>query len=270
MSLPVITDSLNNYLIEINRYPVLTKAEELVVAERYYKTRSIEDAHTLVISNLRYVVKIALEYRSYGCRLADLIQEGNIGLMMAVKKFNPFKGFRLITYATWWIKSVMQEFILKTRGIVKREAKSMKKRLFYRNGAEAGVSNDPANAGVDLIDASNDLSLDVSIAQQAGNSVTHLDLLKDDRQAIEDAAADRQSRSIITKEVSGALGLLSEKERYVIQNRVMAEEPSSLQEIGVSLGLTRERIRQIETSALKKLQRALTGRIEPCIDAVPA
>lgn len=270
MALPVITDSLNNYLVEINRYPVLTQTEELIVAERYYKSQSIEDAHTLVISNLRYVVKIALEYRNYGCRLADLIQEGNIGLMMAVKKFNPLKGFRLITYATWWIKSFMQEFILKTRGIVKREAKSMKKRLFYRNGAEAGVSSDPAQAGVDLIEASNDLSLDVAISQQAGNSVTHLDMLRDDCQAIEDAAADRQSRTIITKEVSGALDLLNEKERYVIQNRVMADEPSSLQEIGARLGLTRERIRQIETAALKKLQRSLTGCIEPSVDAVTA
>lgn len=270
MALPVITDSLNNYLLEINRYPLLTKAEELTVAERYYKTKSIDDAHTLVISNLRYVVKIALEYRSYGCRLADLIQEGNIGLMTAVKKFNPLKGFRLITYATWWIKSFIQEFILKTRGIVKREAKSMKKRLFYRDGAEAGVSNDPSEAGIDLIEASNDLSLDVSIASQAGSSATHLDMLRDDRQAIEDAAAERQSRTIITREVSGALGLLNEKERYVIQNRVMADEPSSLHEIGARLGLTRERIRQIETAALKKLQRSLTGRIEPSTDAVTA
>ncbi|MDP2690246.1 MAG: sigma-70 family RNA polymerase sigma factor, partial [Deltaproteobacteria bacterium] len=106
MGLPVLSDNtLHSYLAEINRYPVLSQEDEFAVAERYYRERSMEDAHKLVVSNLRYVVKIALEFRQYGCRLADLIQEGNIGLMVAVKKFNPYKGFRLITYATWWIRS---------------------------------------------------------------------------------------------------------------------------------------------------------------------
>src|SRR3989337_3158734 len=120
MGLPVVSDSIQSYLAEVNRYPVRSAEDEFTVAERYYRNRSIEDAHTLVTSNLKYVVKIALEYRNYGCRLADLIQEGNIGLMTAVKKFDPYKGFRLITYAKWWIKAFIQDFILKTTGLVKR------------------------------------------------------------------------------------------------------------------------------------------------------
>src|SRR3972149_1876841 len=146
MGLPVVSDSIQSYLAEVNRYPVLSAEDEFTVAERYYRNRPIEDAHTLVASNLRYVVKIALEFRNYGCRLADLIQEGNIGLMMAVKKFNPFKGFRLITYATWWIKSFIQDFILKSKGLVRRAARDLKRKLFYRTPSELPSGDGPADA----------------------------------------------------------------------------------------------------------------------------
>lgn len=254
MGLPVVSDSIQSYLAEVNRHPVLSAEEEYAIAERYYKNRSIDDAHALVISNLRYVVKIALEYRNYGCRLADLIQEGNIGLMTAVKKFNPYKGFRLITYANWWIRSFIQEFILKSKGLVRRGTKALKKKLFYKNALPAGGAGEQASTDVEAVEAIDDLSLDAAIGE---DRTTHLDFLKDEGLEPVEAAAIKQESAIVKKEVSGALALLNEKERIVIENRVMADEPESLQALGDKLGLTRERVRQIESQALKKLQRSL-------------
>lgn len=255
MGLPVVTDSVQSYLAEVSRYPMLSAEDEFRVAERYYKTRAIEDAHTLVTSNLRYVVKIALEFRNYGCRLADLIQEGNIGLMTAVKKFNPYKGFRLITYATWWIRSFIQDYILKSRGLVRKSTKALKKKLFYKptaltDGAEAEVQlSSPEDA-----DLRNDLSLDATVGE---DSTTHLDLLKDEGPGPLESVARNQESALVQREVSSALALLNEKERVVVEKRLMADEPESLQVIGDSLGITRERVRQIESQALKKLEKSL-------------
>lgn len=260
MSLPVLSDSLQSYLVEINRYPVLSHEEEYEVAVRYYRGRSIDDAHKLVVANLRYVVKIALEFRNYGMRLVDLIQEGNIGLMTAVKKFNPFKGFRVITYATWWIKSFIQEFILRNRGMVRRGGKELKKKLFYRNsGKDSLNANDempvlPRETG-GPIDAA-DLSLNASISN---DTVTHLDMLRDDGPGPVETVAEKQSTALVKKEVSGALALLNDKERIVVETRLMSDEPESLQSIGDRLGLTRERVRQIEGAAIKKLKKSLSG-----------
>ncbi|MFQ5736010.1 MAG: RNA polymerase sigma factor RpoD/SigA [Thermodesulfobacteriota bacterium] len=252
MGLPVVSDNtLQSYLAEVSRYPVLSPEDEFTIAERYYRNKSMEDAHRLVVSNLRYVIKIALEFRQYGCRLADLIQEGNIGLMVAVKKFNPYKGFRLITYATWWIRSCMQDFILKTRGLVKHNAKALKRKLFYRNGGEAT----PGAGSAGEVEFPHDLSLNAALGD---DGATHLDMLQDVDADPVDAVAESQERAIVKREVTGALALLNEKERMVVEKRVMNDEPESLQKIGDRLGLTRERVRQIESSALKKLQHALS------------
>lgn len=264
MNLPVLTDSIQSYMAEVNRYPVLTPDEEFKVAERYYRERSLEDAHTLVVSNLRYVVKIAFEFRNYGCKLADLIQEGNIGLMIAVKKFNPYKGFRLITYATWWIRSCIQDYILKTRGIVKRGSKALKRKLFYRKEAplspfeEAETVPLERGSGYDEVNSGHDLSLDAPVSE---DSATHLEMLPDTSAGPLEAAAVKQESAIVKKEVSSALALLNDNERVVIEDRLMAEQPASLQSIGERLGLTRERVRQIESSALKKLQKRLAGKL---------
>jgi len=256
MSLPVLTDSIQSYMVEVNRYPVLTPDEEFRVAERYYRDKSLGDAHRLVVSNLRYVVKIAFEFRNYGCRLADLIQEGNMGLMIAVKKFNPYKGARLITYATWWIRSCIQDFILKTSGIVKRGSKALKRKLFYRNDAPLSPSATPSEHEANGFPQ--DLSLDSALSDGAA---THLDMLPDTSAGPLEAASVKQDSAIVKSEVSSAIALLNDKERLVIENRVMAEEPASLQAIGDQLGVTRERVRQIENSALKKLQKRLNGRL---------
>ncbi len=258
MGLPVISDSLQSYFHEINRYPVLSAEEEFEVAERYFKHGNLDDAHRLVVSNLRYVVRIALEFRNYGCRTADLIQEGSIGLMVAVKKFNPYKGFRLITYATWWIKSFIQDFILRTTGIVKRSPKALKKRLFYKKGGaiplEEGQAIKQSDIGAEA-GAIHDLSLNASSPDEKSSP---MDMLADTRPGPVEAVAIKQESAMAKKEIRHALALLNEKERLVIKERVMADEPESLQAVGEKLGLTRERVRQIESSALKKLRSTLS------------
>jgi RNA polymerase sigma-32 factor len=266
MGLPAVPDSLQRYLTDVNRYPVLSREEEFGIAERYFKERGLDDAHRLVTANLRYVVKIALGYRNYGCRLGDLIQEGNIGLMVAVKKFNPHKGYRLITYAAWWIRSYMQEFILKTRNIVRRGTKALKKRLFYRGVAAPdddvsrdAVSTRNAEAPVDMPDPGGDLSLNSPVGPLGEESLsTHQDMLRDmESDPVEEFSA-REHGAMVKREVAQALDRLSHNERLVIERRHLSAEPESLQSIGDALGLTRERVRQIEGKALGKLRGALS------------
>jgi RNA polymerase sigma-32 factor len=265
MSQLVLTESIQGYLNEISKYPLLSHEEELSIATRYFKTGNIDDAHALVTSNLRYVVKMALELRNYGCRLADLIQEGNIGLMHAVKKFNPHKGFRLITYASWWIKASMQDFILKSKGLVRRGTKSLKKKLFYKsdpitlkrpqvvNMAQDASAGDDQHAHGDVC-AYNDFSLNTPAGD---GSATHMELLTDMRPGQEEVVAELQESIETKRTITTALKRLSDNERYVIKRRVMTDEPESLQGLGDKLGITRERVRQIETNALKKLKTSL-------------
>lgn len=266
MGLPVLDDSIHNYLVEINRFPLLSKDEEYALALRWHEKKDVPAAHTLVTSNLRFVVKIALEYRNYGCHLKDLIQEGNLGLMTAVKKFNPYKGCRLITYAAWWIRSFIQEYILRTKGLVKRPAKALKKRLFYRNRPAGNLPlklNDLPleegydGIGVNTIDVNaNDLSLD-SPAGGDDEKTRRIEKLTSPAPTQEELLNEKEERAIVKRGVTNALTLLSEKERLVIEKRIMADEPASLQVVGERLGLTRERVRQIENSALKKLKASI-------------
>jgi len=134
INLPVVKNSLETYLVQINQFPLLSQEEEFELAVKYRKYNDIQAAQKLVTSNLRFVVKVALEYKSYGVKLLDLIQEGNIGLMMAVKKFNPYKGYRFISYAIWWIRAYIQNFIIKTWSLVKIGTTQAQKKLFYKIG----------------------------------------------------------------------------------------------------------------------------------------
>lgn len=253
MSLPVVSDSLNNYLVAISRYHILSAEEEERIAKRYYSTKSLEDAHRLVTSNLRYVVKIALEYRHYGTRLADLIQEGNIGLMVAVKKFNPYKGFRLITYATWWIKSHMQDFILKTSNLVKRNTRALKKMLFYKK--------DHLEGNIDATGLSRELSLDAPISDGLSgkpDNAAFIDMLSDTEADPALFVAQRETSAIAGVGLNNALLVLNKNERIVVEKRFLEDPALSLQEIGDMLGVSRERVRQIEERAKQKLKDALT------------
>ncbi len=265
MALPVLADSLQLYLGQVNQFPVLERDEEYRLAVRYYENKDLDAAHKLVVSNLRFVVKIAMEYQSYGMRMADLIQEGNIGLMVAVKKFDPYKGYRLISYAVWWIRSHIQAFILKSWSLVKHGGRKLRKKLFYQfEKTEEALS---ALDG-DYIDHEDhrtrpddgnlyrqDLSLNTVIGDDGG--ITHLDMLQDTSPGQEDMVAEREEKEIVKRNLSSALAVLNDRERYVLDKRVMSDIPLSLQVIGDELGLTRERVRQIEKEAIGKLKRRL-------------
>jgi len=277
--LPVVKNSLDTYLVQINQFPLLSQEEEFKLAVRYRKHDDIEAAHKLITSNLKFVVKVAFEYKSYGVKLLDLIQEGNIGLMMAVKKFNPYKGYRFISYAIWWIRAYIQNFIIKTWSLVKIGTTQAQKKLFYKIGKvrKALEANGEKEKKYDLLAhdldvtkedimemeqrmSSRDLSLDAPFDES--QELTHLDLLKEESLNQEEAIAQEEEKKIREHEVQNALKRLNEKEVYVLQNRIMAEEPLTLQQIGDHLKLSRERVRQIESEALNKLKREFGTRTE--------
>lgn len=277
-NLPVVKDSLESYLIKIKQFPLLSPKEEFQLAVRYRKHNDVKAAHKLITSNLRFVVKVALEYRTYGVKFADLIQEGNIGLLMSVKKFNPYKGYRFISYAVWWIRAYIQNYIIKTWSLVKIGTTQAQKKLFYKIGKvrKALESNRENEKKYELLAkdlhvpkenivemeqrmSSRDLSLDSTFDED--HELTHLDLLQDDRLDQEELLAQEEEKKIREQKVNNAMGRLSEKEMYVIKNRVMADEPLTLQEIGDHLKLSRERVRQIESEALKKLKKEMSRGI---------
>jgi RNA polymerase sigma-32 factor len=277
--LPVVKNSLETYLVQINQFPLLNQEEEFKLAVRYRKDNDIEAAHKLITSNLKFVVKVAFEYKSYGVKLLDLIQEGNIGLMMAVKKFNPYKGYRFISYAIWWIRAYIQNFIIKTWSLVKIGTTQAQKKLFYKIGkVRKALESDGENEKKyellahdldvkkeDIMEmeqrmSSRDLSLDAPFDES--QELTHLELLKEESPNQEEAFAHEEEKKIREHEVQNAMKRLNEKEVYVIKSRIMAEEPLTLQQIGDHLKLSRERVRQIESEALKKLKREFGTRSE--------
>lgn len=275
-NLPVVKSPLETYLIQINQFPLLSPEEEFKLAERYYKYKDVKAAQKLITSNLRFVVKVAFEYKSYGVKMLDLIQEGNIGLMMAVKKFNPYKGYRFISYAIWWIRAYIQNFIIKSWSLVKIGTTQAQKKLFYKIGKvrkaleESDLDNEGKDKKYEIIAkdldvseediiemeqrmSTRDLSLDTPFDDD--QELTHLELIQEDSPNQEEALAEEEERRIKEKQVHNAMKKLNEKELYVIKNRIMADEPLTLQEIGNHLKLSRERVRQIESEALKKLKK---------------
>ncbi|MEW6374674.1 MAG: RNA polymerase sigma factor RpoH [Thermodesulfobacteriota bacterium] len=273
---PVVKNSLESYLVQINQFPLLTQEEEFELAVTYRKYNDINAAHKLITSNLRFVVKVAFEYKSYGMKLLDLIQEGNIGLMMAVKKFDPYKGYRFISYAIWWIRAYIQNFIIKTWSLVKIGTTQSQKKLFYKIGkVRKALESDQENekryellakdldvAEEDIIEmeqrmSSRDLSLDAPFGE--GHELTHLDLLQEETPNQEEALVQNQEKKIRERKVQNVMKRLNEKEVYVIKNRIMSDSPLTLQEIGDHLKLSRERVRQIESEALKKLKKEFTA-----------
>jgi RNA polymerase sigma-32 factor len=277
--LPVVKDSLESYLIKINRFPLLTPEEEFQLAVKYRKDNDMEAAHKLITSNLRFVVRVALEYRTYGVKLTDLIQEGNIGLVMAIKKFDPYKGYRLISYAIWWIRAYIQNFIIKDWSLVKIGTTRAQKKIFYKIGkVRKELESAPANKKYEILAnkldvskndiiemeqrmSARDLSLDSTFDED--HELTHLDLLQDGRPDQEELVAQKEERRIQERNVHDAIKRLSEKERYVITNRIMADDPLTLRELGNHLHLSRERVRQIESEALKKLKKEMSRNISP-------
>jgi RNA polymerase sigma-32 factor len=277
-AMPVVADSLTLYLNEIRRFPVLSPEEELRLALRLYEEKDLEAAQRLITSNLRFVVKIAAEYRSYGVKMLDMIQEGNIGLMLAVRKFNPHKGFRLISYAVWWIRAYIQNHIISAWSLLKIGTTQAQRKLFFKlNQAKNAIRN---MTGADDLEATA-LSLDVKEAEveemgerlrgdfsldaevRDGDGYSLLESLADGRQNQEEMLADQQEQALLKREITTALATLNEKERFVVEHRVAADEPMTLQEIADTYAISRERVRQIEQAALKKMKTALTPLLAP-------
>jgi RNA polymerase sigma-32 factor len=274
LEVPAVTGTLDIYMAEINRFPILTADEEFRLAVRLKKYNDMEAAEKLVVSNLRFVVKVAHEYRNYGLKLADLVQEGNIGLMHAVKKFDPYKGYRLISYAVWWIRAYIQNYIIKSWSLVKIGTTQTQRKLFFKlaqakkmlqNLSEKqpefeeiaetlGVRPEQIEE-MDLRMSNRDLSLDAQLADD-GES-THLDYLMYDGEDQETTLIKKEEMALVQHNIAGALAKLSEKESFIIRNRVMADNPLTLQEIGDRYHVTRERARQIEKQALRKLALAI-------------
>ncbi len=274
MELLAVTTNLDIYISEINRFPLLSADEEFKLAVRLKKYDDMEAAEKLVVSNLRFVVKISHEYRNYGLKLADLIQEGNIGLMHAVKKFDPYKGYRLISYAVWWIRAYIQNYIIKSWSLVKIGTTQTQRKLFFKlNQAKKRLqglsqknpefSEIAESLGVreseieemDLRLSNRDLSLDAYVDED-GES-THIDFLTYDGENQETTLIKNQEMDLVKRSIAGALANLNEKETYIIKKRIMTDNPQTLQEIGNKYNITRERARQIEKQALKKLRLAI-------------
>ena len=274
MKLPAVTGTLDLYINEINRFALLTKEEEFELAVRLKKYNDMEAAEKLIVSNLRFVVKIAHEYRNYGFKLADLIQEGNIGLIHAVKKFDPYKGYRLISYAVWWIRAYIQNYLIKSWSIVKIGTTQAQRKLFFKLSqakkqlesisktkpefaeiaSSLGVKSSEV-AEMDLRMGSRDVSLHEYIGDDGENS--HIDFLAFEGENQEVSLIKNEERSLVKQNITAALTTLNEREAYIILNRVMADNPETLQKIGDKYNITRERARQIEKQALKKVQLAL-------------
>jgi RNA polymerase sigma-32 factor len=274
LKLPVATGTLDLYINEINRFALLTPEEEFKLAVRLKKYNDMEAAEKLIVSNLRFVVKIAHEYHNYGFKLADLIQEGNIGLIHAVKKFDPYKGYRLISYAVWWIRAYIQNYLIKSWSIVKIGTTQAQRKLFFKLSqakkqlesisktkpefaeiaSSLGVKGSEV-AEMDVRMGSRDVSLNELIGDDGENS--HIDFLAFEGENQEVALIKNEERSLVKQNITAALTTLNEREAYIILNRVMADKPETLQQIGDKYNITRERARQIEKQALKKVQLAL-------------
>jgi len=271
VELPSVTSTLDIYIAEINRFPVLSADEEFRLAVRFKKYNDVDAAEKLVISNLRFVVKIAHEYRNYGVKLTDLIQEGNIGLMHAVKKFDPYKGYRLISYAVWWIRAYIQNFIIKSWSLVKIGTTQAQRKLFFKlsqakkklenlskKNPEFGEIAESLGVKEHEIEEMNlrlshrDLSLDSYINDEGETS--HMDYLTYGGEDQEMALIKKEEMHLVKRNIAGALANLNERESFIIKHRIMTDSPITLQEIGNKFNITRERARQIEKQALKKLR----------------
>jgi len=280
-NLPSSSGSLAMYLSEINRYPLLTQEEEQRLARLYRKSGNLRAAHILVTSNLRFVVKVSYEYRSYGIKMSDLIQEGNIGLMKAVEKFDPDKEIRLISYAVWWIRAYIQNYILKSWSLVKLGTTQAQRKLFF-SLARTKRELEKLHAVGEKLDAreiakrlrvkptevqemeqrmeGRDLSLDAPMGDDGGNS--HVDFVVGHEAPQDEELSSKQERELVTSKVELALRRLDQRERFIIEKRVMSDKPMTLKELGEHFGFSRERARQLEIRAKEKLRQELNQLAE--------
>ena len=270
--------SLNRYLSEIRKFPVLAPEQEYMLAKRYKEHEDPDAAAQLVTSHLRLVAKIAMGYRGYGLPVSELISEGNIGLMQGVKKFEPDRGFRLATYAMWWIKASIQEFILRSWSLVKMGTTAAQKKLFFnlrrmKKNLDAYEDTDlhpddvktiATTLGVSEQEVVNmnrrmmmggDASLNVSLREEGEGQ--WMDILADDKPLQDEMVAEAEEKTVRHDMLVEAMGSLNDRERDILTERRLTDDPKTLEELSQVYHVSRERVRQIEVRAFEKLQKAM-------------
>jgi RNA polymerase sigma-32 factor len=272
---------LSRYLEEIRRFPMLEPQEEYMLAKSWRSHGDRDAAHKLVTSHLRLVAKIAMGYRGYGLPIGEVISEGNVGLMQAVKRFDPDKGFRLATYAMWWIRAAIQEYILRSWSLVKMGTTAAQKRLFFNlrkaksriSALEEGdlkpeqVQEIATRLGVtekEVIDMNRRLSGDTSLNAPIRNDVDSgewQDWLVDERDNQESTLVANEEMDNRRSALKNALGVLNDRERRIFEARRLADEPVTLEQLAEEFGVSRERVRQIEVRAFEKVQQAVVKRV---------
>lgn len=283
LTVPAIENDrgLARYYREIWSYPVLSPEEEYMLAVRWREQGDVEAAHRLVTSHLRLVAKIAGGYRGYGLPMPDLISEGNIGLMKAVKKFEPERGFRLATYAMWWIRAAITEYILRSWSMVKLGTLAAQKKLFFSLSRikrqlnilnEGGLDSEQAAqvaerlhvTSADVLDmdqrlSSPDVSLNAPRSRDEGDGGEFLETLVDEAPGPEALLAQQEEALHRRGLLRQALATLPERERHIIAERQLTDNPKTLEQLGAVYGISRERVRQLEARALNRLKKAITG-----------
>jgi len=281
-SLPIIAgeSGLARYLQEIKRFPMLEPQEEYMLAKRWREHNDREAAHKLVTSHLRLVAKIAMGYRGYGLPIGEVISEGNVGLMQAVKRFEPDKGFKLATYAMWWIRASIQEYILRSWSLVKMGTTASQKKLFFnlrkaksrisaldegdlRDEQVESISKRLGVAKQDVIDMNRRLGGDASLnapLREEGEGEWQ-DWLVDETADQESLLAEREESDARLGALKSALSVLNPRERRIFEARRLVDEPITLEELSTEFGVSRERVRQIEVRAFEKVQAAVKAGV---------
>jgi len=278
-TIPVLTaeGNLSRYLQEIRKFPMLEPEEEFMLAKRWQEHKDLEAVHKLVTSHLRLVAKIAMGYRGYGLPVAELISEGNVGMMQAVKRFDPDRGFRLATYAMWWIRASIQEYILHSWSLVKMGTTASQKKLFFnlrkikgqlKAFEEGDLHPDTVTTIADKLKVSEDdvvsMNRRLSGGDQSLNAPLRVDgdgewqdWLEDDTDNQEVMLGQEEELDHRRKMLTDAFTCLNERERHILQERRLKDDPATLEELSHEYGISRERVRQIEVRAFEKLQRAM-------------
>lgn len=274
-NLPVPANSLEKYLTEISNYEILSREEEAKYAQEYRDSGDLQSARKLITANLKFVVKIAMEYRNYGLNLMDVIQEGNLGLMQAVTKFDPTKRYRLISYGVWWIRAYIQNFIMKNWSLVKIGTTQGQRKLFYKIRSAKSLYN---SGNLSLEEYYQKLSMDLKVSikeikemdQRMGGKdysldeeikseekQTRIEFLPSGADSQEDIVIESEQRKELESSLKEAIETLNERESFIIKNRLLSDQQVTLEKLGKKFKISRERVRQIEKTAIKKIKKIL-------------
>ena len=272
---PVVSDPVQAYLNEIGKFPVLSKEKEEELSKKFYESKDPKIAQALAQANLRFVVKIAAEYTRFGSRLIDLVQEGNIGLLHAIKEFNPYKGVRLITYAVWWIRGYIQEYLMRQYSLVRIGTTAKQRKLFYLlRKQQEQLAQLPYKEDMKLLTHSGfkekevqtmrqrlterDLSLDQPIAGNSNANLLETQTNIEDN-SLEEKINFSQEKKLMQKSIEQLRPSLNAKELFILENRLLSDSPLTLQQIGTHFSVTREAIRQVENRLINKIKDQMTG-----------